>query len=50
MTRYFELPMNSDLLDRPDFLGEPKKIFSCSTPRAGSYLLCRYMINGGVAP
>ncbi|HVY14530.1 MAG TPA: Stf0 family sulfotransferase [Rhodopila sp.] len=48
MTRYTELQISSDLLDQPDFLGKPKKVFICSTPRSGSYLLCRYMINAGL--
>ena len=48
MTRYTELQISSDILDQPVFSGEPKKIFICSTPRTGSYLLCRYMINAGL--
>src|SRR5579863_10417710 len=48
MTRYTELQISSDLLDQPEFFGKPKKIFICSTPRSGSYLLCRFMINAGL--
>lgn len=48
MTRYTELQISSELLDQPEFIGEPKKVFICSTPRSGSYLLCRYMINAGL--
>jgi LPS sulfotransferase NodH len=48
MTRYTELQISSELLDQPAFSGEPKKIFICSTPRSGSYLLCRFMINAGL--
>lgn len=48
MTRYTELQISSQLLDQPIFSGEPKKIFICSTPRSGSYLLCRFMINAGL--
>jgi LPS sulfotransferase NodH len=48
MTRYTELQISSDLLDQPDFHGIPRKVFICSTPRSGSYLLCRYMINAGL--
>jgi LPS sulfotransferase NodH len=48
MTRYTELQISSELLDQPQFLGESKKIFICSTPRTGSYLLCRCMINAGL--
>ena len=48
MTRYTELQISSDLLDQPKFCGEPKKIFILSTPRSGSYLLCRHMINAGL--
>jgi len=43
--RYSEQQVNSELLDQPEFHGEPNKIFICSTPRSGSYMLCRYMIN-----
>lgn len=46
--RYTERQVNSELLDQPEFTGEPKKIFICSTPRSGSYMLCRYMINAGL--
>ena len=48
MTRYTELQMSSALLDQPIFPGEPNKLFICSTPRSGSYLLCRFMINAGL--
>ncbi|HVN01194.1 MAG TPA: Stf0 family sulfotransferase [Caulobacteraceae bacterium] len=48
MTRYTELQISSELLDQPDFDGAPKKVFVCSTPRSGSYLLCRHMINAGL--
>ena len=46
--RYTELQISSELLDQPEFAGQPKKILICSTPRSGSYLLCRYMINAGL--
>jgi LPS sulfotransferase NodH len=46
--RYTELQISSELLDQPEFTGEPKKVFICSTPRSGSYLLCRHMINAGL--
>lgn len=46
--RYTEQQVSSELLDQPPFAGEPKKVFICSTPRSGSYLLCRYMINAGL--
>jgi LPS sulfotransferase NodH len=46
--RYTESQVSSELLDQPLFTGEPKKIFICSTPRSGSYMLCRYMINAGL--
>jgi LPS sulfotransferase NodH len=48
MTRYTELQISSELLDQTEFSGTPKKVFICSTPRSGSYLLCRYMINVGL--
>jgi LPS sulfotransferase NodH len=48
MTRYTELEISSDILDQPAFAGKPKKVFICSTPRTGSYLLCRHMINAGL--
>src|SRR5215469_13827297 len=46
--RYTEAQLTSELLDQPAFTGEPVKIFICSTPRSGSYMLCRYMINAGL--
>jgi LPS sulfotransferase NodH len=46
--RYTEVQMTSELLDQPNFTGTPIKIFICSTPRSGSYMLCRYMINAGL--
>lgn len=46
--RYTELQISSELLDQPHFTGEPRKIFICSTPRSGSYFLCRQMINAGL--
>jgi LPS sulfotransferase NodH len=46
--RFTELQISSELLDQPDFNGEPKPLFICSTPRSGSYLLCRFMINAGL--
>jgi len=48
MMRYSEAQLTSELLDRSEFAGEPTKIFICSTPRSGSYMLCRYMINAGL--
>jgi LPS sulfotransferase NodH len=36
------------LLDQPEFTGTPTKIFICSTPRSGSTMMCRYMINAGL--
>src|SRR5438270_10596311 len=46
--RYTEAQLTSELLDQPEFTGEPQKIFICSTPRSGSYMLCRYMVNAGI--
>jgi len=46
--RYTELQIGSELLDQPEFTDQPKKILICSTPRSGSYLLCRQMINAGL--
>lgn len=46
--RYTETQVTSELLDQKHFYGQPKKIFICSTPRSGSYMLCRYMINAGL--
>lgn len=46
--RYTEAQMSSDLLDQPLFEGEPKKLVICSTPRSGSYMLCRFMIHAGL--
>ena len=46
--RYTEAQITSEMLDQPAFTGTPAKIFICSTPRSGSYMLCRYMINAGL--
>src|SRR5215471_9792875 len=46
--RYTELQISSELLDQPEFADQPKKILIYSTPRSGSYLLCRHMINAGL--
>ena len=46
--RYTELQISSELLDQPQFTDQPKKLLICSTPRSGSYLLCRQMINAGL--
>ena len=46
--RYTELQISSELLDQPQASGEPTKIFICSTPRSGSYFLCRQMIHAGL--
>lgn len=46
--RYSERQMTSEFLDQPAFHEPPSKVFICSTPRSGSYLLCRYMINAGL--
>ena len=35
-------------LDQSEFHGSPKKIFICTVPRSGSWMLCRYMINNGL--
>ena len=48
MTRYSELEISSAALDQPACEGAPQRLFICSTPRSGSYLLCRYMINAGL--
>jgi LPS sulfotransferase NodH len=47
--RYSEEQLNSELLDQKTTSGEmARRIFICSTPRSGSYMLCRYMINAGL--
>lgn len=46
--RYTEQQVTSELLDQPAFSGEPRKLFICSTPRSGSYMLSRYMMNAGL--
>jgi LPS sulfotransferase NodH len=46
--RYTEAQVTSELLDQPEFMGQPRKVFICSTPRSGSYMLCRFMINAGL--
>ncbi len=45
--RYNELQISSDLLDQPHCRVRAK-VFICSTPRTGSYLLCRAMIHHGI--
>jgi LPS sulfotransferase NodH/glycosyltransferase involved in cell wall biosynthesis len=45
--RYNELQLSSDLLDQPH-CPVRAKVFICSTPRTGSYLLCRAMIHHGI--
>lgn len=45
---YTELQIHSELLDQPAFHGVPRKVFVCAPPRSGSFMLCRYMINGGI--
>jgi LPS sulfotransferase NodH/GT2 family glycosyltransferase len=45
--RYNELQISSDVLDQPH-CPVRAKIFICSTPRTGSYLLCRAMIHHGI--
>src|SRR5438067_13592554 len=46
--RYTQSQLTSEILDQPEFIGQPCKVFICSTPRSGSYMLCRYMINAGL--
>jgi LPS sulfotransferase NodH len=46
--RYTEAQLSSEALDQPEFDGQPRKIIICSTPRSGSYMLCRYMVNAGL--
>jgi LPS sulfotransferase NodH len=46
--RYTETQLTSEALDQPEFAGEPLRVFICSTPRSGSYMLCRYMVNAGL--
>src|SRR5438067_4435859 len=46
--RYTQSQLTSEILDQPEFIGEPRKVFICSTPRSGSYMLCRYLINAGL--
>lgn len=46
--RYSEQQLTSEALDQKPFHGKPTKIFICSTPRSGSYMLCRYMVNAGL--
>jgi hypothetical protein len=47
VTRYDELQLSSELLDRPP-CPVRAKVFICSTPRTGSFLLCRAMIHHGI--
>jgi hypothetical protein len=45
--RYNERQISSELLDQP-FCPVRAKVFVCSTPRTGSYFLCRAMIHHGI--
>lgn len=45
--RYSERQISSELLDQP-FCPVRAKVFICSTPRTGSYFLCRAMIHHGI--
>jgi LPS sulfotransferase NodH/GT2 family glycosyltransferase len=45
--RYNEQQVSSELLDRPP-CPVRAKVFVCSTPRTGSYFLCRAMIHHGI--
>jgi LPS sulfotransferase NodH/GT2 family glycosyltransferase len=45
--RYSERQISSELLDQPP-CPVRAKIFICSTPRTGSYFLCRAMIHHGI--
>jgi len=45
--RYTERQISSELLDQP-LCPVRAKVFICSTPRTGSYFLCRAMIHHGI--
>lgn len=40
--------VHGEAFDQPEFHGNPTKIFICSSPRTGSWMLGRYMINAGL--
>jgi len=46
--RYSENDVSSAALDLPVYGGIPKKYFICTSPRSGSYLLCRHLIYAGL--
>ena len=46
--RYSESDVNGPEFDRPPFEGVARKLFICSSPRSGSYMLCRYLIAAGL--
>jgi LPS sulfotransferase NodH len=46
--RYTEADISSKTLDQRCYTETPKKLFILSTPRSGSYFLCRHMINAGL--
>lgn len=46
---YSELEIVSEMFDQPEWRGVmPTKIIICSSPRSGSWMLCRYMLQNGL--
>ncbi len=46
--RLSEKDINGPELDQAPFAGEARKLVICSSPRSGSYMLCRYLIAAGL--
>ena len=46
--RYTETELSAASLDQPACESTPKKLVICSSPRSGSFLLCRLLVNAGI--
>ena len=46
--RFKEMQLSEPSLDQLPYDGEPKKIIIATSPRSGSFMLCRFMVNAGL--
>ncbi|MDR3450050.1 MAG: Stf0 family sulfotransferase [Alphaproteobacteria bacterium] len=46
--RFSELQLSEARLDQPPCNNQPKKLVIVSSPRSGSFMLCRYLVNCGL--
>jgi LPS sulfotransferase NodH len=46
--RFSELQLSDALLDQPTYEGRRKNLLIVSSPRSGSFMLCRYLVNYGL--